>query len=105
MPSPPVCSTEAINGETFPADIEQARVPTLRQRAMSQSRCAPAIALGLWPPIPLRFGGETGPASGLPIDAEVTVTGLARDCWQSFGPTQVPLGDCAAVRAGGLRWC
>ena len=28
---------------------------------------------------------------------------LARDCWQSFGPTQVPLGDCAAVRVGGVE--
>ena len=51
---------------------------------------------------PLRFGGKTGPASGAPVDAMVTVVGLARDCWQSFGPTQVPLGDCAAVRIGGV---
>ena len=41
---------------------------------------------------PLRFGGKTGPASGLPVDANVTVSALKRDCWQSFGPTQVPLG-------------
>ena len=33
----------------------------------------------------------------------MTVTRLARDCWQSFGPTQVPLGDCAAVRIGGVE--
>ena len=32
-----------------------------------------------------------------------TVIGLARDCWQSFGPTRVPLGDCAAVRVGGVE--
>jgi microcystin degradation protein MlrC len=51
---------------------------------------------------PLRFGGKIGPASGTPIDARVTVTALKRDCWQSFGPTQVPLGDCAAVQAGGV---
>src|SRR2546421_423100 len=25
-----------------------------------------------------------------------------RDCWQRFGPTQVPLGNCAAVRIGGV---
>jgi microcystin degradation protein MlrC len=31
------------------------------------------------------------------------VTALKRDCWQSFGPTQVPLGDCAAVRVGGVE--
>jgi microcystin degradation protein MlrC len=52
---------------------------------------------------PLRFGGKTGPASGLPVDAHVTVAALKRDCWQSFGPTQVPLGDCAAVRTGGIE--
>ena len=52
---------------------------------------------------PLRFGGKIGPASGLPIDATVTVMRLARDCSQSFGPTQVPLGDCAAVRIGGVE--
>jgi microcystin degradation protein MlrC len=50
----------------------------------------------------LRLGGKTGPASGLPFDAEVTVRGLARDGWQSFGPTKVPLGDCAAVGIGGI---
>lgn len=52
---------------------------------------------------PLRLGGKTGPASGQPVDAMVTVSALARDCWQSFGPTQVPLGDCAAVRIGGVE--
>jgi microcystin degradation protein MlrC len=52
--------------------------------------------------LPLRFGGKTGPASGLPVDALVEVTALKRDCWQSFGPTQVPLGDCAAIRVGGV---
>ena len=26
-----------------------------------------------------------------------------RDAWQSFGPTQVPVGDCAAVRVGGVE--
>ena len=51
---------------------------------------------------PLRFGGKTGPASGQPVDALVEVTSLKRDCWQSFGPTQVPLGDCAAIRIGGI---
>ena len=40
---------------------------------------------------------------GQPVDATVTVTALKRDCWQSFGPTQVPLGDCAAIRVGGIE--
>ena len=53
--------------------------------------------------LPLRFGGKIGPASGAPIDATVTVGRLARDCWQSFGPTKVPVGDCAAIRIGGVE--
>ncbi len=57
---------------------------------------------GMGASFPLRFGGKIGPASGQPIDAMVTVTALARDCWQSFGPTQVPLGDCAAIHVGGI---
>ena len=52
---------------------------------------------------PLRFGGKIGPASGQPVDAQVTVIGLKRDAWQSFGPTQVPLGDCAAIRLDGIE--
>ena len=55
---------------------------------------------GLDAAFPLRFGGKIGPTSGQPIDATVQVISLARDCWQSFGPTQVPLGDCAAIRVG-----
>ncbi len=58
---------------------------------------------GLGATFPLRFGGKTGPASDTPVDADVTVTGLARDCMQSFGPTQVALGDCAAVKVGGVE--
>jgi len=61
------------------------------------------FAAGVGATFPLRLGGKIGPTSGLPIDAEVTVTALKPDCWQSFGPTQVPLGDCAAVRIGGVE--
>jgi microcystin degradation protein MlrC len=57
---------------------------------------------GLGARFPLRFGGKTGPRSGLPVDATVEVIGLASDAWQDFGPTQVPLGDCAAVRVGAV---
>lgn len=58
---------------------------------------------GVGTEFPLRFGGKTAPASGLPIDATVTVTALARDASQSFGPTKVPLGDCAAIKVGGVE--
>ena len=57
---------------------------------------------GLGAKIGLRFGGKIAPSSGQPVDAEVEVIGLKRDAWQSFGPTQVPVGDCAAVRVGGV---
>jgi microcystin degradation protein MlrC len=52
---------------------------------------------------PLRIGGKIGPASGQPVDAMVEVSALARDCWQSFGPTKVPLGNCAAVKIDGVE--
>lgn len=85
-------------------------------RELIASRASNAAIGPIWDPIavrlcfdagmgarfPLRFGGKTGPASGLPIDALVEVTALKRDCWQSFGPTQVPLGDCAAIRVDGI---
>jgi microcystin degradation protein MlrC len=58
---------------------------------------------GLGATLPLRFGGKIATTSGQPIDAVVTVTGLAQDAWQSFGPTKVPLGDCAAIRIGGVE--
>jgi microcystin degradation protein MlrC len=58
---------------------------------------------GLGAKFPLRFGGKTGPRSGQPVDATVEVVGLTRDAWQSFGPTKVPLGDCAAVKVGGVE--
>jgi microcystin degradation protein MlrC len=58
---------------------------------------------GLGATFPLRFGGKIATTSGLPIDAMVTVTGLAQDAWQSFGPTKVPLGDCAAIMIGSVE--
>lgn len=57
---------------------------------------------GLGAKIALRFGGKIAPSSGQPVDAEVEIIGLKRDARQSFGPTLVPVGDCAAVRVGGV---
>ncbi len=51
----------------------------------------------------LRFGGKTAPSSGLPIDAEVTVTKLVRGATQDFAGSTVPLGDAAAIRLGGVE--
>lgn len=57
---------------------------------------------GLGARISLRFGGKIAPSSGQPVDAEVEIRGLQRDAWQSFGPTRVSVGDCAAIRVGGV---
>ena len=57
---------------------------------------------GLGARIGLRFGGKIAPSSGQPVDAEVEIIGLKREARQSFGPTLVPVGDCAAVRVGGV---
>jgi microcystin degradation protein MlrC len=58
---------------------------------------------GLGARINLRFGGKIAVTSGQPVDADVEVVGLKRDAWQRFGPTQVPVGDCAAVKLGGIE--
>lgn len=103
-----------------PADNAGGGAPTDNTSILRRliDRDAQSTALGpIWDPIavklcfdaglgasfPLRFGGKIGPASGQPIDATVIVTALSRDAWQSFGPTQVPLGDCAAVKVGGVE--
>ena len=103
-----------------PADNAGGGAPTDNTTILRRliERDVQAAALGpIWDPIavrlcfdaglgacfPLRFGGKIGPTSGQPIDATVTVTALTRDAAQSFGPTQVPLGDCAAVKVGGVE--
>lgn len=102
-----------------PADNAGGGAPTDNTTVLRRmiERGVESAALGpIWDPVavrlcfdagpgavfPLRFGGKTGPASGTPVDATVRVAGLARDCRQSFGPTQVKLGDCACVRVGGI---
>ncbi len=61
------------------------------------------FAAGLGAEFPLRFGGKTGPASGTPVDALVTVIGLARNATQTYGATQSALGDLAAIGIGGVE--
>ncbi|SEC82683.1 Microcystin degradation protein MlrC, contains DUF1485 domain [Rhizobiales bacterium GAS188] len=61
------------------------------------------FTVGLGARFKLRFGGKSGPDSGSPIDAEVEVTGLCRDSWQSFGAAKTKLGDTAAIRLGGVQ--
>ena len=53
---------------------------------------------GIGERLTLRFGGKASAGSGPPVDADVTVIGLAKDTWQYFGSARVPLGDTAAIR-------
>jgi len=57
---------------------------------------------GVGATIPLRFGGKTAPTSGMPIDGDVTIIGLAKNGQQTFGKAMVPFGDAAGVRIGGV---
>jgi microcystin degradation protein MlrC len=50
----------------------------------------------------LRVGGKLGPMSGDPIDLDVTVTRLVRDVKQDYLGAKTRMGDCAAIRAGGI---
>lgn len=50
----------------------------------------------------MRIGGKAGPRSGRPIDAEVTVTKLAENATQRFSGAFIALGNCAALRIGGI---
>jgi microcystin degradation protein MlrC len=59
------------------------------------------MASGVGATFNLRFGGKASATSGQPVDAEVTVIGLARDAQQSFGVSRVRIGDVAGVRIGG----
>jgi microcystin degradation protein MlrC len=60
------------------------------------------IAAGEGARLALRFAGKTGPASGQPIDAEVLILHAVRGATQTFGQSTVDMGDCAAVRVGGV---
>lgn len=52
--------------------------------------------------LPLRIGGKTGLASGMPLDLECEVRHLARASAQTFGGSRQALGDVATVRARGI---
>lgn len=59
--------------------------------------------VGLGGRIDLRIGGKTGRASGLPIDLDIEVMGLARNAHLADdGDTGYPLGDTAWVRHEGV---
>src|SRR5262245_46619497 len=50
----------------------------------------------------LRVGGKLGPMSGDPLDLEATVTRLARHAMQEDLGARNDMGDCAAIRVGGI---
>jgi microcystin degradation protein MlrC len=60
------------------------------------------VAAGEHAKLALRFAGKTGPASGAPIDADVEIRRVVRGATQTFGQSIVEMGDCAAVRVGGV---
>lgn len=58
---------------------------------------------GLGAEIELRFGGKAASTSGLPIDAQVKVIGLAANPVQRFGDATGSCGPSAAIRIGGVE--
>ncbi|MBS0473440.1 MAG: M81 family metallopeptidase [Proteobacteria bacterium] len=61
-----------------------------------------AFDAGVGATLPLRIGGKISPLSGVPFDAEVTVTALNPALWQTAFGYRQPLGQAAAVRIGDL---
>lgn len=113
LPGRPIAVTDAADNAGGGASSDNTTI----LRALI-ARDAQDVALGpLWDPIavricfaagigaalPLRFGGKTGPASSMPVDAVVKVIGLARDATQTYGATQSAMGDLAAIRIGGVE--
>jgi microcystin degradation protein MlrC len=61
------------------------------------------LGAGIGATIPLRFGGKAAATSGQPIDAVVTIIGIARNAMQSFGIAKVSIGDAVGIRVGGIE--
>lgn len=60
------------------------------------------LAAGLGARFALRFGAKMSDRAGEPLDAEVTVKAVARDAYQSFGASRVPLGDTVVIDVAGI---
>jgi len=65
-----------------------------------------AFAAGEGAELTLRLGGKMGPQSGDPLDLTTRVKALASDVVQRWpqdrGFVNVPIGDCARLRVGGV---
>lgn len=88
-----------VLAELLKQNVQQAAVGPLWDPVAVQI----AMAAGLGATLPLRIGGKLGPASGLPLDALVTVTGIKADAHQDFAGARVALGDCVAVKVNGIE--
>ncbi|MEM7022669.1 MAG: M81 family metallopeptidase [Pseudomonadota bacterium] len=61
------------------------------------------VAAGEGSTLQLRFAGKTGPSSGDPIDAEVEILRVVQGATQTFGRSVIGMGDCVAIRIGGVE--
>jgi microcystin degradation protein MlrC len=61
-----------------------------------------AHAVGVDGRCELRLGGKCGAGSGLPLDLDVEVTGLAQEAFQSWAGTRMSLGRACALRVGAI---
>ena len=61
------------------------------------------LGAGVGATIPLRFGGKAAATSGQPIDATVTIIGIARNAMQSFGVAKLSIGNAVGIRVGGIE--
>lgn len=59
-----------------------------------------AFEAGIGASMPIRLGGKTGPASGDPVDCNVTVMNLVRRAEQPYAGGTEQLGDVAWLRIG-----
>jgi len=62
-----------------------------------------AFDAGIDATLDMRIGGKLSPASGDPLDLNVTVMGLASDAVQPFGGGTQKLGDVAWLRVGNVN--
>src|SRR5690606_20475389 len=61
------------------------------------------MAAGEGARMPLRIGAKLAPRHGEPVDADVEVKKLVRGATQSFGDSEVPLGDSALIAFKGIE--
>ncbi|MCY4290296.1 MAG: M81 family metallopeptidase [Roseovarius sp.] len=61
--------------------------------------CADA---GIGATLPVRLGGKFGPASGDPVDIQVTVRGHAEELTQQFGGGEMEMGEAVWIEADGI---